>query len=212
MLSALMDIDAYPWQADWYRSLVKSAIGTGFDDNFALWFIDRAHHENPLTALQRTQVASYSGALQQALRDLATWVETGTKPTETSYKVVDTQVIVPATAAARGGVQPVVDLSANGGVRTEVKAGDTVNLAATIEVPPGAGKVVWAEWDFEDSGTFTPASIGTPATRVTLSASHAYAKPGTYFAVIRVGSQREGDAASPYGRVLNLARARIVVV
>jgi hypothetical protein len=211
MLSALMDIDAYAWQADWYRSLVKGAIGADFDDNFALWFIDRAHHENPLTALQRTHVASYSGALQQALRDLATWVETGKKPAETNYKVVDTQVIVPATATERGGVQPVVDLMANDSVCTKVKAGEAVNLVATIEVPPDAGKVVSAEWDFEGNGTFTPAEIGALATRVRLPASHAYATPGTYFAVVRIGSQREGDAATPYGRVLNLARARIVV-
>jgi hypothetical protein len=211
MLSALMDIDAYAWQADWYRSLVKEANGADFDDNFALWFVDRAHHENPLTALQRTQVASYSGALQQALRDLATWVETGKKPVETSYKVVDTQVIVPEAAADRGGVQPVVRLEANAGTRAEVKAGETVSLTATIEVPPGAGKVVSAEWDFEGTGSFTPAEIGTPAERITLSASHAYARPGTYFAVLRVGSQRQGDTATPYGRVLNLARARVVV-
>jgi hypothetical protein len=211
MLSALMDIDAYAWQGDWYRSLVKGAIGTDFDDSFALWFIDRAHHENPLTALQRTQVASYSGALQQALRDLATWVETGKKPTETNYSIVDTQVIVAASATGRGGVQPVVDLTANDGVCARVKAGEVVNLMATIEVPPDAGKVVSAEWDFEGSGTFRPAEIGPPATRVTLPASHSYATPGTYFAVVRVGSQREGDAATPYGRVLNLARARIVV-
>jgi hypothetical protein len=212
MLSALMDIDAYAWQADWYRSLVKDAIGAGFDDNFALWFVDRAHHENPLNALQHTQVASYSGALQQALRDLATWVETGKKPTETSYKVVDTQVIVPAAAAERGGVQPVLRLEADGGARCEIKAGETASLTATIEVPPGAGKVVSAEWDFEGSGSFTSAEIGAPAERVTLSASHAYARAGTYFAVLRVGSQRQGDAATPYGRVLNLARARIVVI
>ena len=75
--------------------------------------VDRAHHENPLTPLQRTQVASYGGALQQALRDLAAWVETGTRPSETRYRVVDTQVIVPGTAAERGGVQPVVELMAN---------------------------------------------------------------------------------------------------
>lgn len=211
MLAALMDIDAYAWQADWYRSLVKDAIGADFDDTFALWFVDRAHHENPLTPLQRSQVVSYSGALQQALRDLATWVETGSKPSETRYKVVDTQVLVPAGAAERGGMQPVVELTANGSVRAEVEAGATVSLTAAVEMPPGAGKVVSAEWDFAGSGDFIPAEIGTPAERVTLTASHAYARPGTYFAVIRVGGQREGDAATPYGRVLNLARARIVV-
>jgi hypothetical protein len=211
MLSALMDIDAYAWQGDWYRSLVKAVKGADFEDNFALWFVDRAHHENPLTALQRTQVASYAGALQQALRDLATWVETGQRPAETAYKVVDTQVVVPDSAGERGGVQPVVELRANGGERAEAKAGEAVSLTATIEAPPGAGKLVSATWDFEGTGTFTPAEIGAPAERVTLSASHAYARPGTYFAVLRVGAHREGNAETPYGRVLNLARARIVV-
>jgi hypothetical protein len=211
LLAALMDIDAYAWQADWYRSLVKSAKGDGFEDNFALWFVDRAHHENPLTPLQRTQVASYGGALQQALRDLALWVETGKRPAETNYEVVDAQVLVPDSAAGRGGVQPVVELLANGSARAEVKAGEQVDLTAVVEAPPGAGKVVAAEWDFAGAGSFTPAGIGAPAERIALSASHVYSAPGTYFAVLRVASQREGDPRTPYGRVLNLARARIVV-
>ncbi|MCW1429050.1 PKD domain-containing protein [Novosphingobium sp. JCM 18896] len=211
MLSALMDIDAYAWQADWYRSLVREAKGADFADNFALWFVDRAHHENPLTPLQRTQVASFSGALQQALRDLAAWVETGRKPSETNYAVADTQVIVPAEAAARGGVQPVVDLLANGNNRAEVAVGEEMTLTATITVPPGAGKVVSVEWDLDGSGDFTPASVSTLAETMTLSTRHAYAVPGTYFAVVRVGAHRQGDPATPYARVLNLARARIVV-
>jgi len=205
MLACLMDIDAHAWQADWYRGLVKSA--TGSDDDFAIWFVDRAHHENPLTPLQRTQVASYAGALQQALRDLATWVETGKKPSNTRYEVRDSQVVVPDDAAARGGVQPVVELSGP----CEARVGEPVELTATIAVPPGAGKVVAAEWDFAGTGDFVAAQIGAPAERVTLSASHAYPAPGTYFAVVRVAGQREGDARTPYGRVLNLARARIVV-
>jgi hypothetical protein len=205
MLACLMDIDAHAWQADWYRGLVKSASGS--DDDFAIWFVDRAHHENPLTPLQRTQVASYAGALQQALRDLATWVETGKKPSNTRYEVRDSQVVVPDDAAARGGVQPVVELSGP----CEARAGEPVELTATIAVPPGAGKVVAAEWDFAGTGDFVAAQIGAPAEQVTLSASHAYAKPGTYFAVVRAAGQREGDARTPYGRVLNLARARIVV-
>jgi hypothetical protein len=211
MLSALMDIDAYPWQADWYRGLVKRAIGDAFDDSFALLFVDRAHHENPLTPLQHTQVASYSGALQQALRDLAAWVETGRKPGESRYEIADSQVILPDRAGERGGIQPVVSLLANRAPRAEVQAGDPVSLTATIEAPPGAGQVVSAEWDFEGTGHFTPAAFGDPAQRVTLSASHAYARPGTYFAVLRAGSHRDGDADTPYARVLNLARARVVV-
>jgi hypothetical protein len=156
-------------------------------------------------------VTSYSGALQQALRDLAAWVETGRKPSETRYRVVDTQVVVPDGAQERGGVQPVVALRANGGPRAEVRAGEPVALTAEIAVPPGAGLVVSAEWDAEGTGTFEAAEIGTPAQSVTLSATHSYAAPGTYFAVVRVAAQREGDPVTPYGRVLNLARARIVV-
>ncbi len=212
MLSALMDLDAFPWQADWYRSRAKSALGAAFDDNFALWFVDHAHHENPLTPLQRAHVVSFGGALQQALRDLATWVEQGVKPSETVYEVIDTQVEVPTNAAERKGIQPVISLQANGGVRAEVKAGEAVTFFGAIEVPPGAGKVVAAEWDFEGSGDFADkAPVGTPQERVTLSATHAYAKPGTYYAVLRGTSQREGDARTPYGRVQNLAQVRVVV-
>src|SRR5690606_34522969 len=102
-------------------------------------------------------------------------------------------------------------LCANGGARAEVAAGEPVQLTATIAVPPGAGKVVSAEWDLEGSGTFAPAPIGAPAAQVTVSTRHSYARPGTRFAVIREASRRGGDAAARYARVLNLARARIVV-
>ena len=207
-LACLMDIDSFPWQADWYRSVVKEAMGAQFADNFALYFIDNAHHENPMTPLARTHVVSYGGALQQALRDLARWVEQGVRPSETAYRVADTQVLVPATAAKRKGIQPVIALSTNGGAR----AGEDVRFEAVIEMPPGAGKVVSAEWDFAGTGDFPDtADVGTPSPRVTLSAAHTYPAPGTYFAVLRVAGQREGDAATPYGRVQNIARVRVVV-
>ncbi|PEQ11436.1 hypothetical protein B2G71_16505 [Novosphingobium sp. PC22D] len=211
VLAALMDIDAYPWQADWYRSRVAAATGADFDDRFALWFIDRAHHENPLDALQRAHVVSFSGALQQGLRDLAKWVEHGVKPAETHYRVEDTQVIVPGGAAERGGIQPVVELSVNGADRAEVAVGEPVTLTATIATPPGAGQVVSAAWDFEGTGTFADRAAFAPAEAVALSASHAYARPGTYFAALTVSAQREGDADTPYAQVRNLAQARVVV-
>ena len=43
-VKALMDIDAPPWQADWYRTKVKEAMGSRIDDSFRLWFIDHAQH------------------------------------------------------------------------------------------------------------------------------------------------------------------------
>ncbi len=212
MLAALMDLDSFAWQADWYRSRVRAATGSDFEDRFAIYFIDHAHHENPKTPLARTHVVSYGGALQQALRDLAAWVEQGLRPSDTAYGIVDTQVQLPATAAGRGGIQPVIALEADGGERTDVSRGETVTFRATLEVPPGAGKIVAAEWDFEGTGAGgTEAKLDAPAECVDLSARHAYPEPGTYFAVLRATSQREGDARTPHGRVQNIARVRVVV-
>jgi hypothetical protein len=211
MLSALMDIDAYAWQADWYRSKVKAALGEDFADTFALYYFDNAHHENPMTPLERTHVVSYGGALQQALRDLAAWVEKGVHPSDTVYRIEDTQVVVPDDAAARKGIQPTVALTVNGGARAEAKPGEPVRFSATIAAPPGAGKIVSAEWDFDGSGTFTQKASFSPAETVTVSTEHAFAEPGTHFAALRVALQREGRADTPYGRVQNIARARVVV-
>jgi hypothetical protein len=44
-----------------------------------------------------------------------------------------------------------------------------------------------------------------------VKATHAFAKPGTYFATLRAISQRQGDAKTPYARIQNLARVRVVV-
>jgi hypothetical protein len=211
-LACLMDIDSFPWQADWYRSCAETELGTGFHDNFAVWFIDHAHHENPMTPLARAHVVSYGPVLKQALRDLAAWVETGVRPSETAYRVVETQIVVPVSAAERRGVQPVVELTADGAARAEAKVGEPVSFHGVIEAPPGAGKVVAAEWDFEGSGDYSKAAnIAKPELRLTVTASHTYASPGIYFAVLRGTSQRDGDVQTPHCRIQNLGRVRVIV-
>lgn len=123
----------------------------------------------------------------------------------------DSQVIVPASAKERGGIQPVVELKANGGVRADVRAGEPVAFTASIEAPPGAGQVVKAEWDFEGSGDYPAvARIDAPDTLVRLEATYTYAKPGTYFPVLRATAQRNGDTQTPYARIQNIARVRVV--
>ena len=212
LLEALMDIDALAWQADWYRSKVQEKLGASCDDNFALWFIDHAQHDNPQTTAAHAHTVSFAGALQQALRDLSAWVEEGVKPAQTQYEVRDSQVQVPADATQRKGIQPVVELKTNGSVRADVAVNQPVTFAATIEVPPNAGVVVAAEWDFEGVGNYpVAAQLDTPAALVRLSATHSYSKPGTYFAVLRATSQRQGDVQTPYGRIQNIARVRVVV-
>jgi hypothetical protein len=212
LVQSLMDIDAVPWCADWYRSEVKREIGPRFDDSFALWFIDHTQHDNPHDPTALAHTVKLSGPLQQGLRDLARWVEEGVKPSETSYRVADSQIEVPATAAARGGVQPVVELKANGGARAEVAVGEPVSFTATIETPPGAGQVVAADWDFEGLGAFAVSEpLAASQAQVKISATHAYARPGTYYPVLRAASQREGRTDTPYALVENIGRARVVV-
>lgn len=219
VMEAMMDIHAWPWQADWYRSKVKAALGPKFDDNFALWFIDNAQHDVPghfgtqgIAKRARARSVNPVGALQQGLRDLTQWVERGIKPAETRYTVKDTQVHLPATARERGGIQPVVTLRANGGVLARVKVGEPVKFKGAAEVPGKAGKIVGAEWDFEGVGEDgKTVTIAMPQSDIQFAAEHIYDRPGTYFALLRAYSQREGDSQAPYGRVENLSRVRVVV-
>ena len=218
VVESLWDQDALPWQADWYRTKVKENLGPQLDDNFRLWFTDHAIHGDQEKQEDPTHTVSYLGILQQALRDLSAWVEKGVEPpSSTNYKVVDGQIVVPATAGERKGVQPVVTLSANGGARADVDVNQPVTFSAIVEVPPNTGRVVAAEWDFDGQGTFPitqkieNSDSKSSGARVILTMSHAFSKPGTYFPVLRATSQRDGDERTPYARIHNLGRVRVVV-
>jgi hypothetical protein len=215
----LMDEAAYPCQADDYRRLVEAALGPRVDDHYRVWFVDHAMHGEPTVMpgdphpVRTTRVVGFQGVLQQALRDLADWVERGlAPPPSTSYEVVDGQVAVPAAARARKGIQPIVTLTANGGPRAEASVGEAVEFCGVAEVPPGAGTVVAAEWDFDGAGDYPVSEPGVDGdlSRVTVTTSYAFTGPGTYFPVLRVTAQRQGDPKA-YGRIQNLARVRVVV-
>jgi hypothetical protein len=213
-IESLMDIDALPWQADWYRTKVKEALGNRLDNEFRIYFIDHAQHTPPVGVPAQARTVSYQGALEQALRDVSAWVEKGVPPpASTNYKVVDAQVQVPATAAERKGTQPVVTLTANGAARADVAVGTVVEFTAVVEVPLNTGTVVAAEWDFEGVGNYpvTATLTDTKSSRVAVKTTYSFSKPGTYFPVLRVVAQREGDPKTPYARVQNLDRVRVVV-
>ena len=212
VLESLMDQDALPWQADWYRSKVKEALGEHLDDSFRLWFTEHALHSDEARQGDTTRTVSYVSSLHQALRDVSAWVEKGiAPPPSTTYKVVDGQVEVPPTAAERKGIQPVVALTANGAKRADIGIGKPVKLSAVVEVPPNTGSIVEAKWDFEGTGAFVNAASFSPGSRITLKTTHAFNKPGTYFVSLLVESQREGDANATFTRIPNIDRVRVVV-
>jgi hypothetical protein len=215
-LESLMDIDALPWQADWYRTKVKQAKGAHIDGVFRLWFSDHAQHVAPSDVAAEARTVSYQGTLEQALRDVSAWVERGVRPPRnTTYWVDDeTQVQVPAVLGLlRGGIQPVVRLRANGRERADVRVGEPVEFHARVNVPPSTGKVVAAEWDFLGVGDYPveEPTVDLLRSTVILRQTFTFTAPGTYFPVLRATSQREGDAETPWARVQNIDRVRVVV-
>jgi hypothetical protein len=218
IVESIMDQDALPWQADWYRSKVKEALGEHLDDRFRLWFVEHALHSDEARQGDTAHTVSYVPVLHQALRDVSAWVEKGVPPPpSTNYKVVDGQIVVPGRAGERLGIQPVISVEADGAARAEVQVGKPVRFSAIIELPPNTGKIVAAEWDFVGEGTFPvkmtidKSNSNSSGTRVILTTNHAFQKPGTYFPVFRAISQRQGDGDTPYTRVENLERVRVVV-
>jgi hypothetical protein len=211
--ASLWDREAMPWQADWYRQRVAAHLGPRTDDNFRIWYTDHALHGDEPTTESADRVVTYVPTLQEALRDLSAWVERGVAPPpSTVYTVENGQVIPAPTAAERRGIQPTVDLSVADGERIEVAAGQTVTFTGMIEVPPAAGSLVAARWDFEGEGRFAIASpIAAGAKRATITATHRFDKPGTYFPALKAFSHREGNALNPYRQVRNLDRVRVVV-
>jgi hypothetical protein len=223
-VQTMMDEAAFPYMAAWYRDLVARHLGDKLDDQYRLWFIDHAMHTSaePMAGLvmadttpaRRTRMINYIGVLQQALRDVAAWVENGiAPPASTAFALADGQVTLPATAEDRRGVQAVVELTANGGVRADVKIGDEVSFVASIVVPQSAGTIIGTEWDFEGTGEYALKSgwLDGASTRAVLSATHTFAAPGTYFPAVRVTSHRSGSLTSPHARIQNLGRVRVVV-
>ena len=197
----------------WYRPGYGEHLGDALDDHFRLWFTDNALHGDFEVQEDPTHTVSYVGMLHQALRDLSRWVEAGIPPPEsTGYEVVDGQVVVPPGAIGRRGVQPVVSLTVDGSARADVGTGDEVTLRVTAEVPPGTtGSIVAVEWDLDGTGRYLVRESCRPASNVVVERRWSPSEPGTHFLVARVVSHREGNATSPYARLQNLARVRVVV-
>jgi hypothetical protein len=181
MLAATMDIQAYPWSADWYRQLLVAATGADIDDRYRLWYVEHGDHDPIGPAWvglpdAAAHIVPYLSVVEQALLDLDAWVLAGTPPPPNSRYTIgaDSQVHLAPTAAARGSVQPLVWLSVgDGSPATTVAVDEPVTFTVDAEVPTGTGKIVAVEWDFEGTAEFVadPAAI---AAAPTLHGPHLY--------------------------------------
>jgi hypothetical protein len=212
LLGSLWDSEAFPWQQDWYRSKVKEHLGDSTDNYFRLWYTDHANHADDAKNTYPTHIVSYLGVLQQALLDVSAWVEKGIPPpATTNYRIENSQIILPATAEERKGIQPVIVLKANGTDKAMVKVNQAVSFTAEIQTPPNTGKTIDAKWDFDGEGTFAVAEKFTPAYEIKLRRTYTFSKQGTYFVTLRVAAQRQGNTTTAFTRIYNLERVRVIV-
>jgi hypothetical protein len=225
----------FPGKMIWVQHTHDSSLwpidGIGMRDNvlrevgpdesarhFRLRWTENAEHVPPLLAAgppgraTTTWLVDYLPVIEQTLLDLTAWVEEGVEPAQNTFDLIDGQISMPHDADARGGIQPVVTVTANGSRCANVGVGDHVELEARAEVATGAGTIISVRWDFDGTGTY-PETVKLDGAHRIVSASitHAYDRPGTYFVTALAESHRDGDMDALHRRVANVGSARVVV-
>lgn len=224
VIQSLMDESTCPWCGDWYRETVKKAKGN--EDDFRLYYMDRCMHGD-VSWLENNVVTNYLGAMRQALLDVSDWVERGIEPCEsTVYERNGGRILVKNDASCRRGLQPSVKLLANGKDCVCIKAGEEVRFTAEAWVPQGAGEITGVDYAFVSDATLSLEKVevhafpypGTFAKTekegcfgAVSEIRHTYDMPGTYFASVRVTSQRDGKKEEFFTQVKNIARVRVIV-
>ncbi len=233
-IQALMDESTCPWCADWWRNKIIEARGS--DENHRTYFMERCMHGD-INAIGNYMVVNYVGALRQALIDLSAWVEKGTEPLKRTayYLGEDGQIHTEQDVSKRFGIQGIPTLKANGEKCAHVKVGECVRFTVDVEVPEGAGdvtEILFAQQEKELAAKDTDVNgvarlmLGEDMWDTALTFEKGekngihtayaetvgcYDKLGTYFATVRIATNREGDPSRVFTQVLNLDRARIVV-
>lgn len=214
----LSDGNSYPYVAGYYANRVEKALGAKKARGmFRLYYQENGFHGTFLDSLPGkpgTMTAATGGTLHQVLLDLADWAEKGIAPRPSTRYVIDrmNQVTVPALSVARGGHQPTVALTANGGDRTEVAVNQVVSLLGRSEMPPGPGKVVQYDWYLgTPDAKFEPAiKLAKPQAKVSVRRTVRFPVPGEYVVTFRATGQRDGeqDSTTP---LYNIDRVRVIV-
>jgi hypothetical protein len=214
------DSSLWPSQGIIYRKAVLRAQGEeGAKERFRIRWVENAEHVPSMMVpslpnrASNTWLIDYLPHIEQSLADLIAWVEDGIEPVDTVFDYVENKVILSLDAEQRRGIQPVIAVAANGRERAEVAVGEAITVELQATVPPGAGTIISADWDFDGTGLFPfrHDGIDGSAASVTLSTTHTFDRSGEYFVTGRVHSHRDGDPAAVTCRIANVAQARVVV-
>ncbi|WWD01009.1 hypothetical protein V866_007947 [Kwoniella sp. B9012] len=214
MVQNLLDVDAFPWNADWYRQRVRQALNADPETQTRIWYQQNADHFDiaDLSLSNRTRVIFYDPYLWQALKDVANWHEQGIEPPRSSqYTNDNAQISVPYDVNQRGGIQPAVKLDVDGEQRVAVSAGEAVTFQGEAKAVPYTGKIVQIAWDYEETGNYTIVPLASAEECLSFTGWHTYSKSGEYYAAIRVATNRDGNLNENYLLHYNLARVRVVV-
>ena len=213
------DTSLWPSQGIGMKNNVERVYGAeAAAEKFCLRWTENAEHGPPSmmahfgNRASNTWLIDPNPVIEQCLVDLAAWVEQGVRPDDTNFEYKDGKVKLPTTAAERGGIQPVVAVTANGKSRLEARVGEAINLEVHSEVPPEAGAIIMVAWDFDGTGSYPfRHDVDGSSSSVTLSTTHTYGTPGTYFVTAMVESHRDGDVNATSRRIPNVASARVIV-
>jgi hypothetical protein len=187
-----------------YAEMIQRTLGKPKADQMMRFYL----HDNG----RHTTGGGEPGIFQQSIQDLMAWAEKGiAPPPSTKYTVRNGQIIPPDSAAERGGLQPVMDLTANGVRRPTVGVGQPVELAAKAEMPPKTGDIVQYMWTV--AGTADAATnVAKPQTSANINRTITFDKPGEYVVRLTVSGQRDG-LVNPANLTLaqNWKEVRVVV-
>jgi hypothetical protein len=172
-----------------YAEMIQRALGPERSQQTMRFYL----HDNGRHAVGGGE----PGIFQQSMQDMMAWAERGVPPPpSTAYTVRNGQVIPAKRAADRHGLQPVMELTANGSQRAEVGVGQPVNLAARLEMPPKGGQIVQYMWTVD--GKDDAVVVATPPQPlVNVARTVSFDKPGTYVVRLTVNGQRDGKLDPP---------------
>lgn len=187
-----------------YAEKIENALGQGKANQMMRFYLQ----DNGFHAVG----GGWPTIFNQALTDMMAWVEQGIQPPpSTQYTISNGQVLPAEQASVRKGLQPVIDLTANGGARAVVGVNEPVNLVAKMQMPPSAGLITQFNWTVGAANE--PATVlADPKPLVNVTRTITFDTPGTYAVTLNVNGQRDGLVA-PFNQTLlpNFKVVRVVV-